>query len=167
MIRQLVVQSVEEMRLEAERLANALEGGEIIGLTGPLGVGKTEFARGVIESLVQDAEVSSPSYIIENIFDVKNKTFSSINHLDLYRLGELATFPEIDEYSLNKNCVTLIEWPERISSVRDLLSLELSIAFASPELATSQPDTRLLAYRALSTQGERLLAAITAADLAK
>lgn len=122
-----VVHSLAELNRHAAALSRLLQGGEIIGLKGPLGAGKTEFARALIRELVPGCEVSSPSFTIENIYDVKNRTFSTINHLDLYRLPEASTFPELDEYSSNTACVSLIEWPERISGIK--ISLELSIAF--------------------------------------
>ncbi len=59
--------------------------GKVIGLVGVLGVGKTQFVKSVVASMLPEAadQVNSPTYNICNIYQVKNL---QIHHYDLYRI---------------------------------------------------------------------------------
>jgi tRNA threonylcarbamoyladenosine biosynthesis protein TsaE len=92
-----------------------LTGGEIILLDGPLGAGKTVFAKGIASSLEIDTdEVTSPSFTLVNRYDEGRLT---LFHLDLYRLSEGATAAhavDLDELLTDERAVFLIEWAERM-----------------------------------------------------
>ena len=97
------------------RVGSGLAGGEILLLDGPLGAGKTIFAKGVATALgVEQDEVTSPSFTLVNVYDEgRLKLF----HLDLYRLGEGATAAhavDLDELLLDESAVFIIEWSERM-----------------------------------------------------
>ncbi|MFA5404934.1 MAG: tRNA (adenosine(37)-N6)-threonylcarbamoyltransferase complex ATPase subunit type 1 TsaE [Ignavibacteria bacterium] len=90
--------------------------GEIIGLKGNLGSGKTQFVKGVGEYFrVQDI-INSPTFLIVNQYsgiDPKTKNGITINHFDLYRLRykeELETIGFTDY--INNNSICIIEWCE-------------------------------------------------------
>ena len=91
-----------------------LTGGEIILLDGPLGAGKTIFAKGIATSLEIDGdEVTSPSFTLVNIYEGRLRLY----HLDLYRLSEGASAAhtvDLDELLTNESAVFLIEWAERM-----------------------------------------------------
>jgi tRNA threonylcarbamoyladenosine biosynthesis protein TsaE len=93
----------------------SLAGGEILLLDGPLGAGKTIFAKGVASGLgVEQDEVTSPSFTLVNVYDEgRLKLF----HMDLYRLAEGATAAhavDLDELLLDESAVFIIEWSERM-----------------------------------------------------
>lgn len=92
-----------------------LSGGEIILLDGPLGAGKTVFAKGIASSLEIDTdEVTSPSFTLVNRYDEGRLT---LFHLDLYRLSEGASAAhavDLDELLMDERAVFLIEWAERM-----------------------------------------------------
>jgi tRNA threonylcarbamoyladenosine biosynthesis protein TsaE len=92
-----------------------LKGGEIILLDGPLGAGKTVFAKGIASSLAIDTdEVTSPSFTLVNRYDEGRLT---LFHLDLYRLSEGAAAAhavDLDELLTDERAVVLIEWAERM-----------------------------------------------------
>ena len=73
----------------AKRLAPLLCAGDIIGLAGPLGAGKTTFARAVIETLAEMGgagnlgEVPSPTFTLVQVYELADLT---VWHFDLYRL---------------------------------------------------------------------------------
>ena len=143
-----VVSSVAAMAEHANAFARTALGGEIIGLVGELGAGKTEFARAFVQTFAPGMEVTSPSFTIENIYDVRNQTFSAINHLDLYRLPVNSTFPQLDDYLCNGDCLTLVEWPDRIRNAEDLLSWKVWIASFGKPGAT----TRCVRYELINPQ---------------
>ena len=95
------------------KLGWLLGGGEIIGLTGELGSGKTCFVRGLAQGLDVDkgAWVRSPSFTLINEYDGRVPLF----HVDLYRLSSVT---EIEELSLREcffsDGVSVIEWFERL-----------------------------------------------------
>jgi tRNA threonylcarbamoyladenosine biosynthesis protein TsaE len=96
------------------QVGSHLKGGEIILLDGPLGAGKTIFAKGVASALEIDAEeVTSPSFTLVNIYEGRLKLY----HLDLYRLSEGASAAhavDLDELLTDESAVFIIEWAERM-----------------------------------------------------
>jgi tRNA threonylcarbamoyladenosine biosynthesis protein TsaE len=90
------------------RLAQKARPGDVITLAGPLGVGKTAFARGFISALGHEGEVPSPSFSIVQPYE---QLEPPLWHVDLYRLEEKS---EIDELGLDSvaDAVLLVEWPE-------------------------------------------------------
>jgi tRNA threonylcarbamoyladenosine biosynthesis protein TsaE len=96
------------------RIGSGLAGGEIILLDGPLGAGKTIFAKGIAASLgIEPDDVTSPSFTLVNIYEGRLKLF----HLDLYRLNEGAAAAhavDLDELLMDESAVFIIEWSERM-----------------------------------------------------
>jgi tRNA threonylcarbamoyladenosine biosynthesis protein TsaE len=103
--------SAEHTRKWGIRLGKLLQGGEIIGLVGELGAGKTCFVRGVTEGV----EVSRKTWIRSPTFTLVNEYHGRlpIYHIDLYRIESAGALEELNlrEY-LYSNGVSLIEWFE-------------------------------------------------------
>jgi tRNA threonylcarbamoyladenosine biosynthesis protein TsaE len=101
-------ESVEETRALGRRLGAALEAGDVIGLEGDLGTGKTELAKGIAEALGVTAGVHSPTFVLHHHYQGR----LPVEHYDLYRLEGMAWVDTgLDEPA--PDAVTLIEWPER------------------------------------------------------
>jgi tRNA threonylcarbamoyladenosine biosynthesis protein TsaE len=85
--------------------------GQIIGLSGDLGAGKTQLVKGFARGLGISARVHSPTFALVNVYTGGRLT---LYHLDLYRLEtvEQIRAAGLDEY-LNPDGVTVIEWVER------------------------------------------------------
>lgn len=92
-------------------LAKLLGGGQVVYLSGDLGVGKTTLVRGLLRAMGFDGRVKSPSYGLIESYGVGGL---DIHHLDLYRLGhgEEILYLGLEDL-LGDNSVVLIEWPER------------------------------------------------------
>ena len=100
--------SVEETRALGRRLGATLEAGDVIGLEGDLGTGKTELVKGIAEALGVTGGVHSPTFVLHHQYHGR----LPIEHYDLYRLQGLAWVDTgLDEPA--PDAVTLIEWPER------------------------------------------------------
>ncbi|MDQ2974050.1 MAG: tRNA (adenosine(37)-N6)-threonylcarbamoyltransferase complex ATPase subunit type 1 TsaE [Acidobacteriota bacterium] len=97
-----------------KRIGAQLTGGEILLLDGPLGAGKTIFAKGIASALgIDPEEVTSPSFTLVNPYQGRLPLF----HIDLYRLEEGATAAhavDLEELLSEERAVVLIEWAERL-----------------------------------------------------
>jgi tRNA threonylcarbamoyladenosine biosynthesis protein TsaE len=108
------------------RLARSLRSGDVITLSGPLGVGKTALARAVIRSLGHEGEVPSPSFAIVQPYEDVDP---AVWHVDLYRIEDSG---ELDELGLDSisDAALLVEWPERAGDDRWTGALRLTLDFA-------------------------------------
>ncbi len=106
-------------------LAGQVRAGDVITLSGPLGVGKTAFARGFIRALGHDGAVPSPSFAIVQPYEDLSPP---VWHVDLYRLEDPS---EIEELGLDAAAdgILLVEWPERTGAPSWPGALALSFAF--------------------------------------
>jgi tRNA threonylcarbamoyladenosine biosynthesis protein TsaE len=94
------------------KLAALVRRGDVITLSGPLGVGKTALARALITALGHGSDVPSPSFAIVQPYEALDPP---VWHVDLYRIEEVS---EIDELGLDcaAEALLLVEWPERAGS---------------------------------------------------
>ncbi len=91
----------------------------LIGLYGDLGSGKTTFTQAVAKTLGVEEHVTSPTFIIEKIYRLKDRSFEHLIHIDAYRLesgDELLKLGWKDIMSNPKNIIFL-EWPEKVASI--------------------------------------------------
>ncbi len=106
-----VSRSARETRRWGKKLGRLLKGGDVIGLTGELGTGKTCFVRGLAEGLGVDkkAWVRSPSFTLINEYTGRLPVY----HVDLFRLRDPRELEELNlrEY-LFSDGVSVIEWFE-------------------------------------------------------
>ncbi|MDX2035670.1 MAG: tRNA (adenosine(37)-N6)-threonylcarbamoyltransferase complex ATPase subunit type 1 TsaE [Isosphaeraceae bacterium] len=94
-------------------IADSLRGGEVIGLIGTLGAGKTRLSRAIAEALgVDPSAISSPTFTL--IHEYVGKL--SVHHFDTYRLRSVEEFDDLDpaEYWSRGDGVCLIEWADRV-----------------------------------------------------
>jgi tRNA threonylcarbamoyladenosine biosynthesis protein TsaE len=101
--------------------------GILIGLSGQLGAGKTEFVRGFMDYFSAASAVSSPSFVLECIYPVKTSpNILEVRHWDLYRLSAMDEVAN-ELHEKTNSVVTIVEWPEKVAGVCDLLSLSIKI----------------------------------------
>lgn len=123
---------LEATRALARRLAPELAAGDVIGLAGPLGAGKTTFARALIEALAEAGgagpvgEVPSPTFTLVQAYETGAVP---VWHFDLYRLENPADALELAIEEAFANAISLIEWPERLGPLMPPEWLEVHIAF--------------------------------------
>ncbi len=92
-------------------IAPLLAPGETVLLYGPLGMGKSTLARGLIRALTRpDEDVPSPTFTLVQFYDSE----PPVAHFDLYRLTRAEEAVEIGlDEALDEGCA-VIEWPERL-----------------------------------------------------
>jgi tRNA threonylcarbamoyladenosine biosynthesis protein TsaE len=109
----VVSRSPAQTRILGRKLGKLLQGGEIVGLTGELGSGKTCFARGVAEGLDvgKEAWIRSPTFTLINEYNGRLPMY----HIDLYRIGNARELEELNlrEY-LFSDGVSVVEWFEHL-----------------------------------------------------
>ena len=122
----LVSNSARQTRAWGKRLGRLLQGGEIIGLTGELGSGKTCFVRGMAEGLEVDSQawIRSPTFTLINEYCGRLPVF----HIDLYRIGSREELEGLNlrEYFYGEG-VSVIEWFDRLPAGEVDEWLELTI----------------------------------------
>ena len=106
---ELVTHSLVQTEEAGAALGARLRIGNVVLLSGPLGAGKTAFARGLAVGLGCDTEgVSSPTFTIIQFYPGP----LPLQHVDLYRLSP----PEVDDLLLEElldDAAMAVEWPER------------------------------------------------------
>jgi len=95
------------------RLAGLLRPGDVVALSGPLGAGKTTFARGVLAALGLDGEAPSPSFSLVIAYDPPEVRLP-LWHVDLYRIEDSGEIEELGLDDARHDSALLIEWPERM-----------------------------------------------------
>jgi tRNA threonylcarbamoyladenosine biosynthesis protein TsaE len=124
--REVETRSAEETEALGEALGRAARGGELIGLVGDLGAGKTCLVRGLARGLGIDAErVHSPSFIMVTEYPGGRMP---LTHVDLYRLE-----PPVDDAGLLRDAlygdgVVAVEWFDRLASPGDALRVTFRFA---------------------------------------
>jgi tRNA threonylcarbamoyladenosine biosynthesis protein TsaE len=124
----VILSSPDDTHQAGRALAAVLKAGDVVALSGPLGAGKSSFARGVIEALGFAGEVPSPSFGLVIPYappDVRLPVW----HVDLYRID---TPEEAEPLALDEalyDGALLIEWPERLGDRLWREALYLTLEF--------------------------------------
>lgn len=107
-------------------LARAARAGDVITMSGPLGVGKTALARGFLGALGHEGEAPSPSFAIVQPYEDLDPP---VWHVDLFRINDVG---ELEELGLEAAAdgVLLIEWPEKAGDQAWPQALGLTLEFA-------------------------------------
>lgn len=105
-MQEFILSDVNQMRAWAAEFAKQLKAPVVVALHGDLGMGKSEIARTVIQTLRgADTVVPSPTFTIVQNYD-------GISHFDLYRLTDVSELTEVGLQHAMEKDITLIEWPE-------------------------------------------------------
>lgn len=119
----MILDRQTEVRLDGEAdtarlgqaLAAALQAGEAICLSGPLGAGKSTLARALIRARTRpDEDVPSPTFTLVQFYEGRGLP---IAHFDLYRLTSPDEAYEIGLDEALEDGAALIEWPERLDAL--------------------------------------------------
>ncbi len=115
----------------AEKFASKLKGGEVLCLVGDLGAGKTAFTKGLAKGLGVKNIITSPTFVLMKVYDTsKNKCgIKKLAHIDAYRLSGGVALEEIGvtDYFNDKNCITVIEWADRVKDLWPQNALEINL----------------------------------------
>jgi tRNA threonylcarbamoyl adenosine modification protein YjeE len=137
-------------------IANALQPGDLVTLSGDLGAGKTAFARALIRYLAGDetVEVPSPTFTLMQIYDLPQ---FPLVHADLFRLSGAAELAELGFDDLPEGAVVLLEWPDRAAGFLPPDRLDVTLTLA-PKLKLEFRHARLTGYGAFGPRVDRMAA---------
>ena len=146
---QIIINDCEEMKNFAQNIASKISENSIFMLFGTLGVGKSFFARSLIQSLLdKKTEVPSPTFNLIYQYQNQHGKIKNIFHFDLYRLYQSKTenlnlYQELENIglfsSINQGLV-LIEWPEIAESLISNDSYKLYFEFNENDQKNDQKN---------------------------
>ena len=122
-MKSITTHSVEETQQFAKEFLLSLNPQEseatVVGLYGNLGAGKTTFTQSVARELGITQPITSPTFVIEKIYEIKHNNFARLIHIDAYRLegGRELQNLNFEELVSNKNNLIFIEWPENVKDI--------------------------------------------------
>lgn len=121
----LSLPSADATALFGETLAQNLNAGDVILLSGEVGAGKTHFARALIKSLLDAPEdVPSPTFTLVQTYETP---MGDIWHADLYRLTSTHEIEELGLTEAFDHAICLVEWPDRLDSLAPENALHLHL----------------------------------------
>ena len=117
MLQEIITASEDETIAFAKTFAKSLPADKTIFLEGPLGAGKSVFARALIRELSNDEtlNVPSPTFTLLQVYETGK---APIWHYDLYRLKDPDEMEELSWDDALSGGIVLIEWPERLGSLK-------------------------------------------------
>lgn len=110
----------------ARRLAPLLAPGDAVLLEGPLGAGKSEFARRLLRAAAGDValEVPSPTFTLVQSYELPR---GPAHHFDLYRLSGPGELAELGWDEARRDIV-IVEWPDRLGPLAPTDALRITLA---------------------------------------
>jgi tRNA threonylcarbamoyladenosine biosynthesis protein TsaE len=122
----ITLSSADHTAALAARLGARLSPGDTLLLEGPIGAGKTHFARSLIQSrLTLPEDVPSPTFTLVQTYDADGV---DIWHADLYRLTSPDEVVELGLVDAFETAICLVEWPDRLGSLAPQNALTLHFA---------------------------------------
>jgi tRNA threonylcarbamoyladenosine biosynthesis protein TsaE len=132
--RQIALSDLAATQALAARLAGLARAGDAILLEGPLGAGKSAFARAFLRAASGDPalEVPSPTFTLVQDYDTR---LGPVHHFDLWRLDGPDGLHELG-WEEARDGIVLVEWPDRLGHLRPADALTLALE------AGGTPDAR-------------------------
>ncbi len=127
--------TAEETREFGEHLAERLEPGDLVILTGDLGAGKTTLTQGIGAGLGVRGDITSPTFVISRVHPSLSDG-PPLVHVDAYRLGGTAELDDLDLDTDVDEAVTVVEWGEGLAEALSGDRLELSLKQAPDDERT-------------------------------
>lgn len=126
--------SQQESEQAIAGLAERLQAGSIVCLSGALGSGKSVCARALARNLGVSDPMPSPTFVLVHEY----RGHLPVLHVDLYRLESQTEFDDLAIDETMSGAVTLVEWPER--APRLLAEADYVVTIAT----TGTPDERTI-----------------------
>lgn len=122
--------SVEDTQGYATQIAQILEAGDVVVLTGDLGTGKTQFVKQCCAALGYEGAVTSPTYTLANIYPLEK---INILHADFYRVKSEHELEETGLDTYMDSSIMLVEWGDKYEELFDNY-LKIEIAYVESSL---------------------------------
>jgi tRNA threonylcarbamoyladenosine biosynthesis protein TsaE len=114
----IILANAKETAAFAKAFAKTLKGGEVVGLIGDLGAGKTTFVQALGKALGVRERMTSPTFVYFHEHRLKKGPIRTFVHADAYRTDSAGLRGiGIEEYFSDPRAVTVIEWADRVKSL--------------------------------------------------
>ena len=141
------LETAEDAAALAVTFSARLKVGDCVLLSGPVGAGKTHFARSIIQAMMaRDGEVEdvpSPTFTLVQVYET---SVGEVWHTDLYRLTHVDELTELGLDDAFDTAITLVEWPDRLGATRP--DRHLDLMFSMPDI---ESDVRVLEIHTAGT----------------
>ena len=135
-------QSAEETEALGARLAERLQPGDVVALTGELGAGKTCFTQGVARGLGVRGRAVSPTFVLVNEYRGR----LPVHHVDAYRTESLTELLDLGlDEMLSGDGVTIVEWADKLEPLLPPRAIRVHIEGVGDEprcITIRDPATR-------------------------
>lgn len=156
-----VIASNEHSTADYARLIAAMvRPGDLVTLSGGLGVGKTSFARALVRALTGQADLDVPSPTFTLMQTYEGPGFPIV-HADLYRIADPSELDELGWYEMAQASLVLLEWPERAPEILHANRLDVALSI----LPDPDNQRRAITFTGLGSFSERVRRAKSLADL--
>ncbi len=122
----------DETQALALALKDGLAAGDVVLLSGPIGAGKSHFARALIRAFLSDhgldEDIPSPTYTLVQVYQAGEL---EIWHSDLYRLTSVDEVFELGLIDAFQSALCLVEWPDRLAEDTPANALSLNFGISS------------------------------------
>ncbi|MDP3899595.1 MAG: tRNA (adenosine(37)-N6)-threonylcarbamoyltransferase complex ATPase subunit type 1 TsaE [bacterium] len=130
-MRKYTIKNLTDTKKLAEQLASSFKGGEVLGLVGDLGAGKTTFVQFLAQVLGVKDTVNSPTFNIIKSYKILNpkSKIKNLIHIDAYRLNspEELTALGVEEHFNDEKTVTIIEWADKVMETLPKNAIKINI----------------------------------------
>ena len=135
---EIAIRTLEETRIFAEQIVLALRGvpwcsdrAVVLGLSGPLGAGKTSLVRCVAEVLGVTDVVTSSSFVLRSDYTTTDTVFKHLTHIDAYRFERADEVDTIgwDVVLAAPNTLVAVEWADKVAdrTPADMFSVVITV----------------------------------------
>jgi len=144
---EFISRSAEQTRRVGMRLGALLKPGDVVGLVGDLGAGKTTLVQGIAAGWGSLDPVSSPTFVIVNVY--RRPQGERLYHLDAYRLASAAEAIDLDLDAMLSSGPLVVEWAERVAGALPAEALQIRLVYVSDSQRDMVMQARGQRYEAL------------------
>lgn len=136
-MQKFITKSEKQTLALGRKLVRYFKGGEIIGLIGELGAGKTVLIKGMAKQLNIKKTITSPTFVLMKVYSINNKQsiIENLVHVDAYRLNSGQDLIEIglEDWLGKSNTITAIEWADRVKDILPKSKIIVKIKFGKKQ----------------------------------
>lgn len=148
---EIISRDADQTRRIGGRLGALLLPGDVLYLHGDLGAGKTTFVQGLAQGWGSADAVTSPTFILVNVYRHAQRANSLLHHVDAYRLQNAADAEDLDLDLMLTRGALVVEWAERVRTALPAPTLEIALTWVDDlqrDLLITPHDARGLALTA-------------------
>lgn len=156
----IITKSAQETKKLAANLACQIfhcpklslgQGAGVIGLIGDLGSGKTTFTQGFAKGLGVKGNISSPTFVLEKIYELSGKNHRHLIHIDAYRIEKPKELIELGFKNLIRDSrnIILIEWADKIKKILPKNCVKIFFSHKGKETREIRINTPIFLWRQL------------------